>query len=432
MISVIILILEIVLLFALQELGITSRPDAFVLVLIILFSAAYLYDIQKDEGLRLVQLPLALGYLLRIFLIVFDIYGRNIYVLPNSGADTEMFYNGALTVAEGGVSVRGFFVYFIAFLFKNIGVSRIYTQFLLMLCSMAAIHMAEKTMRMCDVDEDTCYSVLMILCLLPNFAIMSSILLRESIVTMFVALSVYFFVCLIQKEAEGYFLLSIACAFFAMRFHSGTVAVLVGAILARAVYNKKAKTVSVSVIGIVSAFIILLISVYLLNHYNNLFLGKMLGVDSLEDLANTNTSGGSSYAKYVGNSNNLFNMLIFTIPRIVFFLFSPMPFQWRGLSDIIAFFFSSLFYIVVIWKTITYLINEEGEKKTIVWLLLIIAVASMFVFAWGVSNAGTAVRHRDKMIILYAVLYALVKSDERQNNIVESNYLEPKGQRYVY
>ena len=152
-----------------------------------------------------------------------------------------------------------------------------------------------------------------------------------------------------------------------------------------------------------------------------MFLGKFANVDSLADLASTSALGGSSYAQYVGNSNNPLNMVIYTVPRIVFFLFSPMPFQWRGIADIIAFFFSSLFYIVVSWRTIRYLRRSDIENKAIVQMLFIVSFAATFVFAWGVSNAGTAARHRDKMIILFGVMYALTKT-KHVNEMITENY----------
>ena len=45
---------------------------------------------------------------------------------------------------------------------------------------------------------------------------------------------------------------------------------------------------------------------------------------------------------------------------------------------------------------------------------LIIALCTVFVFAWGVSNTGTAVRHRDKMVILYGVLLGLSWKPSKQ------------------
>ena len=133
----------------------------------------------------------------------------------------------------------------------------------------------------------------------------------------------------------------------------------------------------------------------------------MASVDDITEIANTLDYGGSSYARYVGNSSSVRNMVIFTIPRIVYFLFSPFPWQWRSLSDIIAFCFSSMFYFAAVRSTVGNLkyMSKKNENKTIA--IIIISICIVLVFAWGVSNTGTAARHRDKLVMLFATLYAL-------------------------
>ena len=142
----------------------------------------------------------------------------------------------------------------------------------------------------------------------------------------------------------------------------------------------------------------------------------MAGVDDITDIANTLDYGGSSYARYVGNSSSIRNMVIFTIPRIFYFLFSPFPWQWRGFSDIIAFCFSSMFYYVAARSALVNLrfMSKKDKNKTIA--IIIISISIVFIFAWGVSNTGTAARHRDKLVMLFASLYALGMSGSRERN----------------
>ena len=136
-------------------------------------------------------------------------------------------------------------------------------------------------------------------------------------------------------------------------------------------------------------------------------MSKMVGVENIEDVANTLEIGGSSYAKYVGNSNSIGNMIIYTPLRIVYFLFSPFPWQWRGITDIIAFLFSSLYFLYILALSLRNLINpvhiKQKDKQI---LMMILTIAVVFVYSWGVSNTGTAARHRDKLVPLFAVLWA--------------------------
>ena len=51
--------------------------------------------------------------------------------------------------------------------------------------------------------------------------------------------------------------------------------------------------------------------------------------------------------------------------------------------------------------------HRNSENRNIIIILLIIALASAFLYSWGVSNAGTALRHRDKFITNFALLLVL-------------------------
>lgn len=66
--------------------------------------------------------------------------------------------------------------------------------------------------------------------------------------------------------------------------------------------------------------------------------------------------------------------------------------------------------------------NTENKEKII--CLLIIAFICTFIFAWGVSNTGTATRHRDKMVCLYGIIYALTFKEKERNSTCVSTYIK--------
>lgn len=409
------LLIECLLLSIFQANGVEGRPVLVMLVAIGAFSVAYFLDLGRSRRLKLVATPLVLGYLMRLFLLLFDLYGRRIYTLPNSGADAEMFYYAGLQYAMGYSTREGAFISVVGTLFAWLGNSRIFVQFLLMLCSMVALHMAERVMETLDVEDQQRMRTMYILCLLPNFGILSSLFLRESIVTMIVSVSLVCFARWMTGHGEPWFVLAFIFAFCASRFHSGTMAVAVGYIAVRMLYDKRCGEFRFTWRNIAPTVFFLLVFVFLYHNYSDVLFGKMANVDSLEDIANTRMLGASSYGAYVGNSDNLFNMLIYTPLRLAFFLFSPFPWQWRGVSDVIAFCFSSAFYLWTLVRVISYLRNSHGKKRIFVVALLIIAVSTAFVFAWGTSNTGTAVRHRDKMVVLYAAMLALSSGTSTKN-----------------
>ena len=261
------------------------------------------------------------------------------------------------------------------------------------------------------VSGEVINTAVLIVGLLPNFAILSCVFLRESVVVMFLSISLLFFVLWYKRKREQFFILAFISIFFAAGFHSGAAGAALGYILVRFFYDKTSGRFRLRASNIIIAAFFVVIFTYLYTNYSEVLFGKMQNLQDVSDIANINEAGGSSYARYVGNSDTLGNMAIYTVPRIVYFLFSPFPWQWRGLSDIIAFAFSSMFYIISVYNAIR-VIPSKGEGHSIVILLLLLLIGIVFVFAWGTSNTGTATRHREKMVTIFATLWAVSKNQE--------------------
>jgi hypothetical protein len=220
-----------------------------------------------------------------------------------------------------------------------------------------------------------------------------------------------------QRNTEWYFYIAIIFALTASAFHSGCAAMVIGYIVVRMLYNKETKNFSGSMRAILPTAFFALVCAFILLNYSDVFLSKMGNVDSLEDIANVNDKGGSSYARYVGNSSSIGNFVIYTLPRIIYFLFSPFPWQWRGLGDIIAFVFSSLFYFLTVRAAFRYLKQKKENNRSLVIGIMIVAFCIVFVFGWGCSNTGTAARHREKSIIVFAILYALTHENNNDATV---------------
>ena len=385
------------------------QPDSICLLMIGFFSMAYIFEITQSEKYSIYMRELLCGYLLRVFLLLFDIYGKSIYQLPNSGTDSVVFFKSAQLYAGVSINVRdmGPFSHLMGAIFKIIGINQLYGQFLMLLCSIVAIHFFLSILDLLNIDYYIKKMVLLIVCLLPNFAILSVIFLREAVVTMLITISLYLFLKWFSEKSLFFLVLSVLACFGACYFHSGSMGLIVGYIIILFLYNSYKESFTLSVPNIFIATVLVVIMGFLFLNYSDILFAKLAKVDDISDIANSTDYGGSSYAKYVGNSSSIRNMVIFTLPRIIYFLFSPFPWQWRGLSDIIAFCFSSLFYFVAIRSALVNLRFMSRKNKDITIAIIIISISIVFVFAWGVSNTGTATRHRDKLVMLFAALYTL-------------------------
>ena len=98
---------------------------------------------------------------------------------------------------------------------------------------------------------------------------------------------------------------------------------------------------------------------------------------------------------------------------MLYFIASPVPWMWRGLNDFAAFFGSSIFYIIVFWKTVKLIrhrreLNREDGMWAYFFVLFIMILFATFMFGWGVSNSGTALRHREKFTYIFVILFCLI------------------------
>ena len=418
MVSVFALFFEFLLLYLIR-LGGSSIPESFYMIMVFVSTIALMVDLAMSRRIRFARGAILFGYFWRLFLVLFDLYGKSIYKLPNSGADSLMFYRQAVNyVSTGYAGLGGTFSAVMGRVFRITGASQLYGQFLLVLMSVLALCVFARMMAEMDLDYRAKTWSISLLAFLPNFAIISSIFLRECPILTLLALSFFFFYRWMERGSWAGFVLAFGFAMASSTMHGGSAAVAVGYIAVLILYDTERKAFRASAKNIILAIVLSLAMIYLYLNYGDLFFSKLLGVESIEDIGSTGAEGGSSYARYVGDSATPLNMMIYTIPRIVYFLFSPFPWQWRGLSDIIAFVFSGLFYLLAVVHAFHYLRRGDGEHKYLLLAFLIVAAATTFVFAWGVTNTGTAARHREKMVILFGLIYAIGISGKKPTRIV--------------
>lgn len=406
MLSIIIIILQCILMHIIWGLT-NSCPEWLSLVFISTFTIVFYLDIVRSQQLRVISIQLMLGYLLRVFFVIFDIYGRNIYVLPASGMDTEQFYRRGILYANKMTDITDGFVPFVGMMFRYIGQSRLYIQFLLMLFSIVAIIMVDKSLVLLDLPERNRKITAAVTGIMPNFAMLSSVFLRESVVTMLLAFSVFFFIRWWCNKRSVNYLLAFFASFVAAYFHSGAVSMAVGLVAIRLLADRNKKKISISFLSIIFTSVLMMIFIFMYTNYGEEFFGKMLGVDSLQDLSDGVVRGGSSYAMYAGDSSSISNFIRYTPIRMIMYQFSPFFWQIRGADDIIAMIFDSFYFIYLYYCIIREVLNNKNNHRSLIILLFILCLSTTLVFGWGVTNTGTALRHRNKMIGLYAVLFGL-------------------------
>lgn len=354
-----------------------------------------------------------IAFFLRFMFMMWDLYARSVFVLPSSGADSEYYFGAAFNLYSSQFSQFTFELYpnILGLLFIVVGPSRMFAQYVNVLLGVSVVLLLQKTLLVLKVNSKTMNIVLWVCALFPNSLIMSSILLREQFPTFFVAISLYYFVLWYQSGNTKFFILSFFLLLIGAAFHSGVIGILLGYSYMFLFYDRKVNRIRFTVYSIVS-FILLSLLLLFISFYSDIFLRKFRNLSEISDIIYTsNERGGGS--QYLGNlqMSNPLQLLLFSPIHVLFFFISPFPTDWRGFFDIFSFVFDSslyLFVIILIIKNRKLSINN----KTLYTGFLFMLIGAGFIFGVGVHNAGTAIRHRQKLLPLFLLTYALINQNK--------------------
>lgn len=357
------------------------------------------------------------AFIARFAFMLWDLYARDIFLLPSSGADSEWYHYLAVRVSENldNLSANnrgGIYSKILGLVYYLTGSMRILGHYINVLLGLSTVVIVYKIMLEQKINTKTIQTVLIIAAFFPNSLIMSGILLREILPTFFVALSLLYFLRWYRKQSITNFILSLVMLGIASTFHSGVVGIAVGYIFVYLFYNHeankfKADSKNILMFLPVAVFIILLVT-----QFGDAMFGKFRNLEQASDIYDNvmKADGGAAYLEGL-TINNPIQLLIYGPIRAFYFLFSPLPMNWRGAQDIVTFFIDSLFYLFVFYYYIKNRKLFHNNKQLILGILIVLIIVS-FVFGIGVSNAGTAMRHRQKLIPLFMILLAIMKNDK--------------------
>lgn len=390
--------------------GLNTNLHVISTIIIAVSSLLFLVTIGRHSKNKGEYLILFFAYFARLVVLYWDIFGRGIFLLPNSGQDTEMFNGNALSFVNGdGAGRGGFYSVVVGFIYMMFGEQRILAQYFNVILSMYSIFIVKKILEQLMISTKIKGFMLILFSFLPNYLIMSSILLRESIMIVLLTYSFYFFIKWWKNGRSSSLLIAIALPIVTSIFHSGAIAPAVGYVICYIFYDRLNQKFRFNMRTIVSGVLFLLMFFVVNTLFGDMLFGKFQNVESITDVgktASTYASGGSAYS--IGaNANSVPSIILYTPIRMLYFIASPLPWDWRGFNDIFAFAFSGLFYLLSYTLVFKVLKNSDFPQRSLIIASLIIAISSALLFAWGVSNAGTALRHREKFIGIYMVMFAL-------------------------
>lgn len=401
----------------------TVDGTILVLINVIIFM---LWAITNKKMTKNQRMLIIMGYLVRIILLIVD---RYITTLPYNNSDAVGFNNVAISIANNLSLLKenlygGIFTKILGILYYLVGENRIFAQNINIMLGMAAIYNMFTIINTIKIKNKFKNNFLQaLLVFLPQTLLLSVVLLREIIVVYFISVSFKYcwkYTRNGNKIDGGVCLLSILIA---SSFHAGALFLITGYILILSFYSIQEKRIKLSTKK-VSIFVILIIILSIVYMRFGSVVATKLTIMDEEKLANSFEGESKGGSAYLGGKeiNNVSDMIIYTIPKVLYFLFSPMPWDWRGISDITSFAIDSIVYLYLIYNIIKNRNNIDQEYKAVVNLLIVGLAITVVAFAVGTSNAGTAIRHRHKLFE-YFLMITILHTNNTKNKIVKENII---------
>lgn len=157
------------------------------LIIFFIFSSIK-YDIVKSL--------LFIFFILRLFLLFIDYYGKEIVNILHSGGDSERFYEWGLLISKD-FSLMNEISYtrytdFLGILYWIIGDQRLFSQFINLILGMWSIFVFYKILDLFNFEDSKKLFFLALYGLYPQNIIFSSILLREALLQFLFIYSIFF------------------------------------------------------------------------------------------------------------------------------------------------------------------------------------------------------------------------------------------------
>ncbi len=376
------------------------------------------YIIAKEENIsRWFMIVIALGYGARILYMLINIYTPYEFVMPYGAADGNVFYIKAKEMyLTGNNAYYTYYPYVVAAVFKIFGLSRLIAQYLNIVCYLISCTVLLKIFAKLHIEEKIQKIGLFIFAVFPNYVFVSSLLMRESLIIFCVLCSFLFWVCWKEEGRAWQWIGTIFILVPATVLHSGVSILAIGYILVFLCYDRRQKRIKIgkkAVIGGSAAIIgVLILWLTPLRYYFfSYFVLSWKDIERLIEIRNQQVAG----ANYLTHQtiSGPWDLLLYLPLRMLYFQISPMPWNWRGITDAVAFIIDSGTYILAFFCIISTLVKQK-EDRIIPGLIGLQMILFAAMHGWGVMNAGTAMRHRCKLLGLAVIVIVYYLQNRKQ------------------
>ncbi len=354
-------------------------------------------------------------------------FGHYITPLPDSTADAITFERQAWVLGEDGFFnlikllssptqgeysslTSGFISWLIAIPYSLFGRSMLMAQSISIFFGILCIVLGWK-LSIELWDKKVAKKVAWTIALFPSLILYSVLVMREVYVSFFLLLAIYGVCIWVKTQSLKSFIIAITGFAIATLFHGS---IIVGAIVflifsGTIILKQIFRSLINFRIGLINLIIFLLILVsfesYVSNKIDITYLGKfkdIINFDYLIERANIATRGTASWPEWTKIYSAI--EIIYKAPiRSMYFVFAPFPWDVKEIRHLIGMFdgFFYMYFVCLIMSNIKNIWKDHSLR-----IILVILLAYIFVFGFGVGNFGTSIRHRSKFVIIFILLAA--------------------------
>ena len=396
---------------------------AFTSLLIIFFIFS---SIKYDEA----KFLLLIFFLFRLFLLYIDYFGKDLVNVFHSGSDTERFYIWGIDISKD-LSLMNEISYtkytdFLGVLYWIIGDQRLFSQFINLILGMWSIFVFYKILDLFNFEDSKKLFFLALYGLYPQNIIFSSILLREALVQFFFIYSIYFFTKWLITNNRNNIIITAIFGLLCSLFHSGMLLSLLvfGYMflfldIATCRFKYSFNRLTLFFFCCVLTFTIIANDSSILNEKFSILQTDENNLSLIEKYQSKSgiEEGGSSYLLNYEISS-VVDFIILVPLKLIYFVFSPMPYEIRGIGDFTAILIDSSFYYFLIFKITRSrkrIANNFFRVLPKIFFILFLVVS--LGFALGTENSGTAMRHRAKIFpaLLMVVIFMVSIKDNNKS-----------------
>lgn len=348
----------------------------------------------------------AVGLALRSFLAIAD---DSIYWLPWSGSDSKVFYAKLVAMTRlpavdallsPPLSTSSMYPWLLSWFARLFGESYLFAVFLNVLLGTFNIIQTHR-FALELLDKRQARIAAWFTCLFPVSAVLSAVLIRETLIATFLLAAITYFVRSIKTRQPYQLGLAAMFIFMAAVFHGALILCLIifpfSYAIASAVSRRYRGERLASPLRTVGTSILLLVVIFL----SGPKLSKIGDADELMDRLDARqtleskrtVARNSDYPVFL--SRSIFRPDIAFL-RYCYFMFAPFPWMWRGPMDILgAGLGAANFYGFYLgWR-------YRRRLNSLIRTLYFCVLLTTIMFSAGVNNVGTAIRHRNKVIPIF-------------------------------